>query len=74
MKEVEQIKKDLGTLYSSDVERLKLIQSQVDSLIKSPALNEDNYRILLNIMTDLRNFEETYVLRLLRLYKQNHII
>lgn len=74
MKDAEQIKKDLGSLYTNDVEKLKLIRAQLDSLEKSPAISEDNYRILLNIMTDLRNFEEMYVLRLLRLYKLNHII
>jgi hypothetical protein len=74
MKDAEQIKKDLGYLYGSDVEKLKTIQGQIDSIIKAPTINEDNYRTLLNIMNDLRSFEETYITRLLRLYKQNHII
>lgn len=74
MKDNEQVHRDLGFLYPGDKERIRSITTQLDAVVKSASINEDNLRSIINAANELASFNETYILRLLQLYKQNHII
>lgn len=74
MKDTDQIKKDMASLYSSDAERLRSVTIQIEAIIKSNAINEDNLRNIINACNELLSFRESFELRLLNLLKQNHII
>tara|TARA_R110002051_G_scaffold135368_1_gene208302 strand:+ start:244 stop:471 length:228 start_codon:yes stop_codon:yes gene_type:complete len=74
MKNIKEIKKSEGSLNTSEIEDLKWIMGELDNIIKSNKINENNMLKLENILTTFINLKRVYGLRFIKLLKQNHML
>ena len=74
MKNVKEIKKKAGELYTSEISSIKFIMEELKKTIEKPQISEDGYRRLVNVSKEFENLKETYSFRIIKLMKQNHMI
>ena len=74
MKNVKEIKKKAGELYTSETSSIKFIIEELKKTLEKPQISEDGYRRLVNISREFENLKETYSFRIIKLMKQNHMI
>lgn len=74
MQSKKNIEKNFIKLTSLEIKELKTLVEEVNFLIKSGTISEDGLRTIMNAHRTLDNFKETYILRLINILKQNHML
>jgi len=74
MKNVKELKKKAGELYTDEISSIKFIMEELKKTIEKPKISEEGYRRLVNISKEFENLKETYSFRIIKLMKQNHMI
>ena len=74
MKNVEELKKKQGLLDQGDLDRIKDITAELAAFKDIPNINENGLRKLENILTELEGLKNSYIWRLVKLLKQNHML
>jgi len=74
MKNVNDIKKQVGQLTETDKNKLKGIIDALQQLIKAGKVSENGLKLLENIQTSIAVMKNEYTNRIIRLLKQNHML
>ena len=74
MQSKKNIEKNFIKLTTSEVKELKTLVEDVNFLIKNGTISEEGLRTVMNAYRTLDNFKETYILRLINILKQNHML
>lgn len=59
-----------GKLVTEEVKRLENIIEQLTKIIESKTYSEENLKLLMNTQLELALMEETFIFRILSLYKR----
>jgi len=70
MKTAEQIEKSVSLLTETERVRIKFIQEQLGNLLTKKVINEETYRMLVNIAVEIHSLKEQYTNRLIILLKR----
>ena len=74
MKNVNDIKKQVGKLTETDKNKIKGIINALQQLIKGGKVSENGLKLLENIQTSVAVMKNEYTNRMIRLLKQNHML
>tara|TARA_Y100000034_G_C6788231_1_gene352726 strand:+ start:614 stop:841 length:228 start_codon:yes stop_codon:yes gene_type:complete len=74
MKKKEDIEKSIGILNEPDMEILKGLKNTIDSFTKDKAITEEGLQRLENLVTEVKNFTESYMWRLVRMIKRGDMV
>lgn len=70
----EEIKKKMYYASPEERKQLKNIADDINQFLKQPKINEDSLRTIAGTYQQLGIIKDSFVLRLIRLLKQNHMI
>jgi histidinol phosphatase-like enzyme len=74
MKTQKEIKKQIGSLSENEKTRLKEVIITLKDVIADGKVTEVNFKRVTNILSELTVFRENFIIRLFRLFKQNHMV
>lgn len=74
MKTQKELKLEAGKLTSSEIDRLKVLKSDIEHLIKNPKVSEEALDSLLSTSLEVQAFCEIYTRKLISVLKQNHMV
>lgn len=74
MKEKNELLKDAGKLTFNDLAEVKQACKDLQHLVDSPEIDEDNMYRIFSIASSVRALEKLYMRRLVALLKQNHML
>ena len=74
MKDKTELLKEAGKLTNNDLDGVKQAIKDLEHLTKHPEVDEDNMHRIFSIASSIRALEKLYMLRLVSLLKQNHMI
>tara|TARA_Y100000310_G_scaffold330609_1_gene402552 strand:- start:592 stop:819 length:228 start_codon:yes stop_codon:yes gene_type:complete len=74
MKNIEDLKKKQGQLDQVDLDKVRSLTAELAAFKDSPEISENGLRKLENILTELEGLKNSYIWRLVKLLKQNHML
>tara|TARA_R110002020_G_scaffold379488_6_gene590777 strand:+ start:24776 stop:25003 length:228 start_codon:yes stop_codon:yes gene_type:complete len=74
MQSKKNIEKSFIKLTTLEIKELKNLIEDINLLIKANTISEVGLRTLLNAHRTLDKFKESYILRLITIFKQNHML
>jgi len=74
MKDKKDIKNNQGELYTAEVSSVKYIIEELKKLLENSNIAEDGLRRVLNVSREFENLKESYMWRIIKLMKQNHMM
>ena len=74
MQSKKNIEKNFVKFTTAEIKELKTLMEDIDFLTKNGKISEDGLRVLMNAYRTLDNFKDTYILRLISILKQNHML
>jgi len=74
MKNRKDIRSNQGELYTEEVSSVKYIIEELKKLLENKSIAEDGLRRVLNVSREFENLKESYMWRIIKLMKQNHMI
>ena len=69
-----ELKKKLYYLSPEERKQLKNIADDINQFLKQPKINEESLRVVAGFYQQLGIIKDSFVLRLFRLLKQNHMV
>tara|TARA_R110002051_G_scaffold159060_2_gene230417 strand:+ start:323 stop:550 length:228 start_codon:yes stop_codon:yes gene_type:complete len=74
MQSKKNIEKSFIKLTTLEIRELKTLIDEINLIITSAKISEEGLRTLLNAHRTLDKFKESYILRLITICKQNHML
>lgn len=74
MESKKNIEKKFAKLTVNEIKELKELVEEINYIIESAKISEDGLRRMLNAHRTLDQFKENYILRLISILKQNHML
>lgn len=69
-----ELKKKLHYLSPEERKQLKNIADDINQFLKQPKINEESLRIVASFYQQMGIIKDSFILRLIRLLKQNHMV
>lgn len=74
MQSKKNIEKSFIKLTTLEIKELRNLVEDINFLITSAKISEEGLRTLLNAHRTMDKFKENYILRLITIFKQNHML